>query len=371
MKRRDEYTSNNEAISAEQAREVFDYNPETGSLTWKNPRARYLKPGDKAGSLNKNGNRHVWFNERAFLAHRLAWLIHYGSLPVANIRAKNGNYDDLRICNLEERSFAETAQNANYAPNKSGSRGVHYEAHTKKWRAEISRNYKLHQLGRFNTKEEAEAAYRRASVEIKYEISPEKAVEYRTRARTVRLVRGVWERMGKELGEECWYRWPNYESFCDEVGPHVFTHARAVATTKDQPIGPGNIRLEPMAPFDRSTEEGRKAYYTLKNRINRTSKKDSELRKKFSMSYEEFKARVAEQNGVCAICQQPETAVNRGRVRELSVDHCHKTGAIRDLLCQNCNGMIGYARENPASLRSGADYIERHLAKKAEAPETE
>jgi hypothetical protein len=48
--------------------------------------------------------------------------------------------------------------------------------------------------------------------------------------------------------------------------------------------------------------------------------------------------KLAEQKGVCAICQRDE--MQRTRKSRLSVDHCHKTGALRGLLCNTCNMRI-------------------------------
>ena len=46
----------------------------------------------------------------------------------------------------------------------------------------------------------------------------------------------------------------------------------------------------------------------------------------------------------------------------MHVDHCHATGRIRALLCGACNGMLGLAKDKPATLRAAADYIEKHAA---------
>lgn len=62
-----------------------------------------------------------------------------------------------------------------------------------------------------------------------------------------------------------------------------------------------------------------------------------------------------QQGGVCAICSSPEN----GRYDNLSVDHCHGTGSIRGLLCNNCNRGIGLLRDSPEMLRKAADYIDR------------
>ena len=94
------------------------------------------------------------------------------------------------------------------------------------------------------------------------------------------------------------------------------------------------------------------------------------LSRNYDISFTEYAQIFARQNGVCAICKQPETARVPGRkvsgqedrVRDLSVDHCHGTGKIRELLCNACNHMLGEAKDNPDVLRAAADYLERHKA---------
>lgn len=45
----------------------------------------------------------------------------------------------------------------------------------------------------------------------------------------------------------------------------------------------------------------------------------------------------------------------------LHVDHDHKTGKVRGVLCFNCNGALGQVRDNPDLLRRLATYLEKHL----------
>ncbi|WP_245627891.1 endonuclease VII domain-containing protein [Actinomadura oligospora] len=66
----------------------------------------------------------------------------------------------------------------------------------------------------------------------------------------------------------------------------------------------------------------------------------------------EYDQLLAAQGGVCAICGQP-------RAQRLSVDHCHKAGYVRGLLCRMCNGrLLTAARDRPEVLRAAADYLE-------------
>lgn len=70
------------------------------------------------------------------------------------------------------------------------------------------------------------------------------------------------------------------------------------------------------------------------------------------------------QNGLCAICGDPETTLNHrtGLPQKLSVDHNHTTGELRALLCTHCNIMIGQAREDPKILSAALSYLEAHTS---------
>lgn len=76
------------------------------------------------------------------------------------------------------------------------------------------------------------------------------------------------------------------------------------------------------------------------------------LKKKFGISVEQYDNMLIAQNGVCAICH----GLN-GNKHNLAVDHDHKTGAIRQLLCQRCNTSIGLLEEDTALLQKMIDYI--------------
>lgn len=65
------------------------------------------------------------------------------------------------------------------------------------------------------------------------------------------------------------------------------------------------------------------------------------------------------QRGLCALCQLPETCrSNTGTVKLLAIDHCHETGQVRKLLCNNCNRAIGLLKDDAGLLRRAADYLD-------------
>lgn len=92
---------------------------------------------------------------------------------------------------------------------------------------------------------------------------------------------------------------------------------------------------------------------------NRDYGKDADLRKNYGVTLEWYKAKHAEQNGVCAICEREETAVIHGRNISLAVDHCHDTGKVRGLLCRSCNNAIGAFGHNPDLLFAAIAYLEK------------
>jgi hypothetical protein len=116
--------------------------------------------------------------------------------------------------------------------------------------------------------------------------------------------------------------------------------------------------LNPKWP--RATPEGRAAYAKAYREANREALRDTYIRRVFGIDLAVYTQKLMQQKGVCAICKQPEINTFRGRVRALAIDHDHRTGAIRDLLCYNCNNILGQCNDDPDRLRACIDYLERH-----------
>lgn len=79
------------------------------------------------------------------------------------------------------------------------------------------------------------------------------------------------------------------------------------------------------------------------------------LRRKYGFDQAEFQQRIVEQGGKCACCGD-------GGI-ELVVDHCHRVGKVRELLCQSCNKMLGCANDSVQRLMAAVRYLEKHDAK--------
>lgn len=87
------------------------------------------------------------------------------------------------------------------------------------------------------------------------------------------------------------------------------------------------------------------------------------LRIKFGMTSEQYQNIYNSQGGKCAICGREEkvlsTAVFNKAPKKLSVDHDHKTGQVRGLLCSNCNAAVGYFDDNTSIIEKAIEYLKR------------
>jgi hypothetical protein len=79
--------------------------------------------------------------------------------------------------------------------------------------------------------------------------------------------------------------------------------------------------------------------------------------KRYGITIEQFNAMEAAQNGVCAICQRKDNSKRKGKTRRLCVDHCHKTGVVRGLLCSSCNTAIGHLGDSASRVHRAVEYL--------------
>lgn len=80
------------------------------------------------------------------------------------------------------------------------------------------------------------------------------------------------------------------------------------------------------------------------------------LHQKYGLSLSGFDAILSEQNGVCAICRRLQC----NKRKNLDVDHCHRTGELRGLLCSNCNTGLGLMKDSVPLLQSAVVYLNSH-----------
>ena len=74
------------------------------------------------------------------------------------------------------------------------------------------------------------------------------------------------------------------------------------------------------------------------------------LKRRYGITIEIYNQMLEEQGGVCKICHNKKDET-------LTVDHDHKTGKVRGLLCSHCNHVLGFAQDNLETLQSMMLYL--------------
>ena len=173
-------------ITQDFLKSILDYNPDTGIFTWKSRlpemfkndkhdslhncrkwNARYA--GINAGSLNDRGYLEIGIgiSKRRYRAHILAWVYIYGEWPSDGIDHIDGDKTNNSINNLRMANQSQNAANSKTPKtNKSGYKGVYYDAWGDRYRAKIVLKGKRIYLGSFDLPEEAYQAYCRAAQKI-------------------------------------------------------------------------------------------------------------------------------------------------------------------------------------------------------------
>lgn len=142
-------------ISLEDAQRHLRYNPATGGFD----RISGASAGKKVGRLDGKGYIQIGVCGRKYMAHRLAWWLHYREWPKDQIDHLNGVKTDNRICNLEVvDQTTNLLRRGRRKDNTSGVPGVCRHKATRKWVAYICVNKKPRHLGVFDAKQEAIAA---------------------------------------------------------------------------------------------------------------------------------------------------------------------------------------------------------------------
>jgi hypothetical protein len=147
--------------------ELATYDPTTGVfICVQNRRGSKNKVGDVLGSLTAQGYIAIQFDNKRYLAHRLAVLAMTGKMPEKVVDHINRNRTDNRWTNLRCVSQVENAHNQDREAkrNSTGFVGVH--RWQGRYRAKIVVNHKQKHLGTFDYPDLAAAAYTAAKKEL-------------------------------------------------------------------------------------------------------------------------------------------------------------------------------------------------------------
>lgn len=128
-------------LTPQRIREVLDYDPVTGALTWITSRKSGAQAGERAEVATNTGYFSVRIDGKLLLAHRVAWAHHHGKWPEHVIDHIDSNGQNNSMANLRDVPQGLNLQNRRGAQvnNKARCRGVHYMGRglAKPWNGQI------------------------------------------------------------------------------------------------------------------------------------------------------------------------------------------------------------------------------------------
>lgn len=155
--------------TADYLRSILSYCPDSGEIRWSKRRFG-VKVGSVAGTDHK-GYLRIRISGKMYLAHRVAWVMHYGSWPEIDLDHIDRDKRNNRINNLRMVDRSQSCVNRDYPPGASGVRGV--SKHKCGWQVSISMYGKNQYIGLFQTIEEAEAARKGAEAILHKGFTPD------------------------------------------------------------------------------------------------------------------------------------------------------------------------------------------------------
>ena len=107
-------------------------------------------------------------------------------------------------------------------------------------------------------------------------------------------------------------------------------------------------------------KEHKKEYYQ-KTKKERT---DADLHYRYGISLAEYEEMREAQGYKCYCCgvseKELEELYPNSHHKKLCIDHCHKTGKVRKLICNRCNTLVGYLEKREHMLETALKYIDEH-----------
>ena len=107
----------------------------------------------------------------------------------------------------------------------------------------------------------------------------------------------------------------------------------------------------------------REYYNRNREQYSRASKNRS-LKRKYGIDLGQFEQLLEDQNHQCAICDQQleiswDGKWKNGNSRNSRLDHCHKNGVVRGILCHNCNAGLGMFDDSSMRLSRAIKYLQK------------
>ena len=137
------------------------------------------------------------------------------------------------------------------------------------------------------------------------------------------------------------------------------SHAKRLAADPEKVRAQGNARAKRHYHSNLDASREKQRAFQAKKRADPAERAKINMAKRAGgarMTQEEFNTLFAAQGHRCAICHSDHPGAKHG----WNIDHCHKSGNVRFILCAHCNRGLGAFRDNPAPMRKAADVLEQY-----------
>jgi 5-methylcytosine-specific restriction endonuclease McrA len=105
----------------------------------------------------------------------------------------------------------------------------------------------------------------------------------------------------------------------------------------------------------RQNTNKRKRYSVIKDTDRfKARRRINQLKTKYGITFEELRTKYMAQGGSCDVCHHKFISYT-----DMYIDHNHSTGQVRGILCQSCNSMLGFSKDNTSILSKGIDYLNK------------
>jgi len=186
---------------------------------------------------------------------------------------------------------------------------------------------------------------------------------------------GTWRHVARKspfgMGDE----WNDFWKFVEDVGVRPSENHRLWVLDESKKFGTLNFYWRETQISARTDDQrmDHAKYIREYRKMHPERFVGYDLKRSFGIGLDDFNKMSDEQNGVCAICKNPETTIHKSRtvdghaskVRRMAVDHCHTTGKIRALLCGECNKGLGCFGDSEDRLFAAIEYLEKYRKKHA------